>query len=525
MKHVANFLGKTIYVYDPQINCTEADLSSFLVQFNRLETLRIICDMSSQLFHGRRNSLTLGNVPVREDVLCDLAYRVLRECNEDNNLEMTAEQLELALRMCHRLNDSASTREHQNAFEILLYIAYRQFAFQEKNFNNFARNYYLYAELWQRVARCQHIDILSEIESEIGIPYDFAILFAYAICGNKNGHFWIYDEKAIDELNCKTGLRLTVAYHEKFVKWCSADYDTILSINSKLPPFIRHPIIATHSEPVQNKGEVFLVVSKQYLHDKLPSGLYFHLIDRFNKGGSNNKFKECFGYVFEEYIGQLLRFYFKNWEVIREIRYKKGKHFFQDSADWFVLKNDKLIIIEVKQSSIFSQSKHNPSIENVRSDLITTILHATKQLRTSHSDIESGKFPELERLSSAKSFVKLIVVNDPFYTSNFIVQCALEDNTVDKDVQIININDFEIMLSNQKDTESLFDILYYKSINEKEMDFNEFIIKMFPHASTTVEFLAPIYDEFFNKLKIEDQDERQQSGAAVNPHTLNPLGK
>src|SRR6266567_423909 len=300
---------------------------------------------------------------------------------------MTVAQLELALRMCHRLNDIASTREHRNAYEILLYIAYRQFTFQEKNFNNFARNYYLYVHLWQRLTSCQHVDVLSEIDSEIGIPYDFAILFAYAICGNKNGHFWIYDENEIDKLNCKTGLRLTIASHEKFIKWCSADYYTFLAHNTELPPFLRHPIVATHSKPVQNKGDVFVVVSKQYVHDKLTSGLYFHLIDRFNKGGSHNKYKECFGYVFQEYIGELLRFYFKNWDVIREVRYKKGKHHFQDSVDWFVLKDDKVIMVEVKQSSIFSKSKHSPSIESVKNDLNTTIIHATKQLNTSYADI------------------------------------------------------------------------------------------------------------------------------------------
>ena len=217
--------------------------------------------------------------------------------------------------------------------------------------------------------------------------------------------------------------------------------------------------------------------------------MYFHLIDRFRKGNKRNKFKELFGYVFQEYVGELLHFYFHNWDVIPEIKYKKGKGKFQDSADWFVTKDDKLIIIEVKQSSIFLKSKQNPSMDVITSDLRKTVIKAVKQLSVTERDIKEKKYPELKIFENIDSFLKLIVINDPLFNANFLVKTILKKEVEDITFQIININDFETILSSQSHAESLFDVLYFKSLEDNEMDFNEYIyIISFQMHTVTLNF-------------------------------------
>jgi len=372
------FLGKQLYRYDPEIDCTENDFKHFATQFNRIETLRSICSISSQLFSNKDKHNKLGEVPVGEAILLDLAYRVIKYCNDNKQSGMNDDQLKIALRMCHKLFDANFTKTHKNAQEILTIIAYRQFIFQENIFNNFARNYYIFTDLWYRTPVSKDIDILAEIESEIGTSYENSLFFAYALVGNKDGHFWIYDEEKINEFNAKTKITFQLDSHEKFVKWCSGDYETILKEKHLLPPFVIHPIIETKTKPTKKDGEVFMIASPHYIQDKVTYGLYFTLIDRFNKGGCNNKFKELFGIVFQEYVGELLKFYFKTWEIIPEIKYKKGKHNFQDSIDWFILKDDKLIMIEVKQSSLFLKSKYDPSSEGIKSDLRKTVIEGVQ---------------------------------------------------------------------------------------------------------------------------------------------------
>lgn len=504
MELVGTFLGKKLYRYDPKIDCTEMDFQKYTAQFNRSETLREICSISRELFHSSEQFFIIDDVPVNPDILCDFAYKVIKYCDETSKQIISKSQISHALRMCHKLIDADFVdSKSKDAIAILTKISYRQFVFQMKNFNNFARNYYIYSDLWSRLPNAKGINVLSEIEDEIGIPYDWAILFAYALAGNKFGHFWMYDKKALDELNEITGLSLTVESHEKFVKWCSGTYEKILKDNSELPPFVRYPIVETKLMPVANKGEVFMVISQQFLHDKLTNGLYFNLIDRFKKGNRSNRFKEIFGYVFQEYVGELLRFYFHSWDIIPEIGYKKGKGYFQDSADWLVKKGDKLIIIEVKQSSIFLKSKQNPSMDVIISDLRKTIIKAIDQLSVTERDIKEKKYDELRTFKHINSFVKLIVINDPLFNANFLVKTILKNEVEDLTFQIININDFETILSSQSDTESLFDVLFYKAIKDNEMDFNEYIYKIFPEAKSDIEFLKPIWERFFKDVKIK----------------------
>jgi hypothetical protein len=504
MELVGTFLGKKLYRYDPNIDCTEIDFQEYITQFNRTETLREICSISRELFHSSEQLSVIDNVPVNPDILCDFAYKVIKYCDETSMQVITESQMGHALKMCHKLLDVDFVDSNKkDAISILTKISYRQFVFQQKNFNNFARNYYIFSDLWRRVPRAKNIDILSEIEDEIGIPYDWAILFAYALAGNKFGHFWIYDKKAIEELNEKTSLSLTVESHIKFVNWCNGDFEDILNHNSELPPFVQYPLVATKFKPLVNKGEVFMIISQQFLHDKLTSGLYFHLIDRFRKGDSSNKFKELFGYVFQEYVGELLRYYFHSWDIIPEIRYKKGKGHFQDSADWFVKKDNKLLMIEVKQSSIFLKSKQNPSMDVIFSDLKKTIIKAIEQLSVTERDIKEKKYPELTTFKNVDSFVKLVVINDPLFNANFLVKTILKNEVEDLTFQIININDFETILSSQSHSESLFDVLYYKSLENNEMDFNEYIYKIFPEAQSDIEFLKPIWEGFFKDIRSE----------------------
>ncbi|MGD0078105.1 MAG: hypothetical protein ABSB91_05705 [Sedimentisphaerales bacterium] len=297
-------------------------------------------------------------------------------------------------------------------------------------------------------------------------------------------------------VNQKTELSFSAEFHKIFTKWCSGTYDSILGQNNLLPPFVRYPIIETKATPLAGKGEVFLVLSQHLLHDKLTSGLYFYLIDRFNEGNNKNKFKEIFGYVFQEYIGELLRSYFDTWKVIPEIKYKKEGRKIQDSVDWFIKKDDKLIMIEVKQSSIFLKAKQNPSIQEIISDLKKTVIRAIEQLNTTEEDIRSNKYPELCEFNNIKSFVKLIVVNDPLYNANYLVKKIMSKEVADLKFQVINISEFEILLSNQKQSESLFDILYYKAVEDNEMDFNEYFIKIFPGEHHNIDFLMPIWKRF-----------------------------
>ena len=137
------------------------------------------------------------------------------------------------------------------------------------------------------------------------------------------------------------------------------------------------------------------------------------------------------------------------------------------------------------------------------SDLKKTIIKAVDQLSVTERDIKEKKYPELTTFDNIDSFVKLIVINDPLFNANFLVKTILKNEIEDRTFQIININDFETILSSQSHAESLFDVLYYKSLEDNEMDFNEYIYKIFPDAQSNIEFLKPIWEGFFKDIRTD----------------------
>jgi len=414
---------------------------------------------------------------------------------------MSEKDFSFLIRMCHKLIEKDFGHQTNNSNEILMLFGYRQFVFQELNLNLLSRNHYIYSKLWYETKEAKDLDVLEEIKKIIGVEYKAVIIFAYALLGNQDGYFWPYNEEQLSLIKEKFKLNVKPKDHLSFIKWCSGDYEKIVNETKLENPFILYPIIETKTKPRDDLGEVYLMASHQLLHNKITYGLYYILIDKFNMGSSKNIFKEKFGYVFQKYIGVLLDYYFSTWKIIPEIKYKISKHNLQDSADWFLLKNDKLILFEVKQSSIFIKAKESAKVADIKKDLRKTLVKAVSQLNKSEKDIKSGKYRELDKFSRVKYFIKMVVVNDPMYFGNTVIKDLIKEELDEANKQsnfhIINVNDFEVLLDSQKETESLFDILNYKEIEFPKMDFKEFIIKMYPSGSGKVKFLDDYYENCF----------------------------
>jgi hypothetical protein len=101
------FFGKQLFGYTPEIECTENDFKEFVSKFNRLNTLKKICSKANELFNSKEGILRVGDVPVLGDILCDFAYRVIKYCDENNQRNMLDSEIELALKMCHKLFDNS----------------------------------------------------------------------------------------------------------------------------------------------------------------------------------------------------------------------------------------------------------------------------------------------------------------------------------------------------------------------------------------------------------------------------------
>ena len=346
-----NFLGKQISGYDPQIECSDSDLNNLLSQLNVLETLREIGIISSKLLDENKSIIYLNNtVPVTEDILIEFAYKVILFGSYENKSPLNTKNFLLAVRMIWHLIDKAFFKKTTKPYEILMYNAYKQFPYQESKMNALARTLFLYNDLWSTVEKANHIDILQEIKDLIGIELEelITICYAYLGQGTKRGFFRKYNEKIIMGLPNSLRKKFSSNKQDAFIRWGGADFKKIQKYGRRLNPIIKYPIIITHQKPDPTSAEVDIIPSFANFIRRIFTGLYFDLSDKLKKE-KGNPFKEAFGYVFEKYVGLLLKEHLKSWELIAEIRYNKN----DDTVDWFAVKDNQAILINRGQTVFF----------------------------------------------------------------------------------------------------------------------------------------------------------------------------
>jgi hypothetical protein len=507
------FLGKRIFVYDAKIDCEEKDIEKLLIDINRLSALNFITKISPKLFKPQNTTTQIDDIPITENILIDAAWRIIRYTPPNGGKDMTSAQFIQLLKMSFKMLDKQFGKGGLDPYEIISKIAYTQFRYQENPYNTLARNLYIYFELWSKIPKCNQFNVLLEIESIIGLSYDIAIAYCITLVANQNGYFFPNKNDGIKELCQVYGKDITEDEHKKFLNWCSAGYDFYSNHSDMLNPFVLFPIVNTASDPIKCGDDLYIIVSYSNLYYKISDGIYFSLVDKFNLGEGKNEFKEKFGYVFEEYIGVLLKEHMNNWQIHPEIKYKKGKNEI-NSVDWFVYRDGKLLLIEVKQSSIFLKSKESAKIKDIRDDLENTMVKAAKQLKRSREDIISKKYSEFSAFHDTKEFQLLIVTNDPLYNANLVCKKLISDSTglAEKDFNIININEFETFLDNQSTGQTLFDLLTFKNLNYNEFDFKEYLLEIYPNGNGERRFLKKYYDGFFDKFKENKEQEQSHQG-------------
>jgi len=512
------FSGKQVFTFDPQIDCSENDLDAFLGSRSRLNLLRALCDISKASFHSLPRGIPdFKGIPLLQEVLLFCVKKIVQQAQPSLDTIVTENEIILILRMGHCLWDKSVTSKTYNPQEILMSLGYSQYTSQANMLTEFSRSYYVYTELWPTVPQANSINAALEIEKIIGLSYEIAILFTFALMGSRQSYDWPYNEDTTKYLAEATGLSIKHGDSATFFKWCSCSFEEIIHSTDPLNILITKPVIRTDSSPNPTQGVVHLLPSSNLLHNKITAGIYFMLSDKFKGEGRRNPFREAYGYVFQEYVGKLIHAYFRKAKVLTEFKYDKNK---RDSVDWLILDGKQLILLEVKQSSIFFNAKVHPTKENINQDIRSTVLKAAEQLSVFSKHIRSGVYSELSFLTEVTDIVSLIVVGEPLYNENNIIKGLVREKLSDTNFSfdIINISDLEFLLANQADSESLFSLLFYKNLSpeHKNMDFNEYLPKMYPDSIKRVDFLENIYKRFFEKINI-DKSQVNLENPSINP--------
>ncbi|MCD4793408.1 MAG: hypothetical protein K8R54_09260 [Bacteroidales bacterium] len=471
------------------IKCTEKELNDFLSIFNLIEALRVICKISL--------SYELNFCST------DIAYRLVLYANDNNLRLMTREEGYKAYKMTYHLqNDKLNLSSH---CEILLKLANQQFDDNESPKYDIARTLHLYQNLWNVTTETKSIDIQKSIKqiTNLNLTTLLAINYAFGGQAQKYGYITKYGENSINTLSTEHQEIFKEENQKKFLDYCSIDYENIRTFkNKEINPLKIYPLINTHTIPNGLSSYAYLVPSQYNLIKKTTTNLYYSLADKY-KSKKGNEFKTAFGFVFEAYVKSIFRDCLKSWTVCSEITYDKKKNL--KTIDLLISKGKKIILVEIKQQSLYASTKNKCEAINIKKDLRKTLTKGVRQIFKTEALIESKNNQALKGYNNIKFLQRLIVTYIPLREPNSIIKDIIKEDISDypnnKDFHIINIDELETLLSCQKESESLFDLLHFKEIDFPAMEFNEFIPNQFPnYKQFKIEALEKIENDFLNPL-------------------------
>jgi hypothetical protein len=493
----AKILDKEIYVVDT-IEATANDIAHDVQAYESVSLLRVIADLGNHIYRSRLDFTLYRQVLVNDSFLIFSAIFVLNCESTPNGIDASRADLQILFKKLWFIYDKDCAEEDITPDEILLRLAYRQFPHQQELLNGFTRSIYIYRRIWPNRTQMLENDIFNET---LGLTFDQVFMHVFLRLSSEQSYFYKLDQTTLNKMNGSLNVAISMTSEAAFLNWASRSANDICEYAGSLDnPLKKYPIINIGIVSERTDQDAFLMLTKNCLYQKVAHYLYYDFIERYRGERGSNIFKTTYGQAFQEYVGELLKAHFRSWDVIPELPYTKAKNSVS-TVDWIVSRGDKLILFEVKQSSIFLETKQSGSMESFRKDCKRTLDVAFTQLQTTKTDIEAQSFDELKFMGNARSIEMVCIVADPLYFGNMLLSMIREEYS---EMHVINISDLEDILEVQKKDQSLHYLLSKKRKRRRlqGMDFNEYIISVLKgrvHRSS--QFLRDIFDEYITGLK------------------------
>jgi hypothetical protein len=343
------------------------------------------------------------------------------------------------------------------ALEHLIRIGYSQLSGGADLHNLIARTSITFGAAWARSPEASRFDVAAAIEATTGVNQAQLLVLGLAFSGRaltvgSAGYVIPYDEQALARF--PPALGIGSEQQARFLNWVSATYAEIRQLAARvqvpnetyekyrLNPLLLTPLVRPDRPPRTATKDVYLAPVPAYLARRVTDGIY-HALATANQGsGKANAFRAAFGFAFQEYVGELLNAGSPSGTVLREWEYGK-RHARRQTPDWLVREEDRLLVIEVKQSVVTLNTKMLGHMAVLAENLEKTLTAAVRQLLTFKSDLEAGA-PDLERLHGIRHVELLVVTHDEVPFGNWVMRNVIAERQPGADsVQICSIDDFE----------------------------------------------------------------------------------
>jgi len=518
MKIEGSLLGQPIITYRSKGNkrYSPQEIGQYLRQFTLCKALAFIGRISfDNLFTKYRGTLQIKGVPITDGLLAYLSMLLVKNSNDHRGKEMQIDDLLKAIDMYFGLTDPLLEHERDNIDGYFIRFGAFEFDYSTSiRTNLLSRSLIIFKHLWTEVDKAKKLDIDNALETISGLKLEEILALTNAFVAiSTNGFFHLFEPEAPFPEPLKN---LTTQDNQiKFVNWIACrykDFREAYDLNppikleyekSRFNPLITKPVLIPDKNLTQSNQRVFLTPIPRLLYMRTTNGLYFNLADFYRRDGVSNPFRSAFGFVFQEYVGLLLKKSLGEENIRSEWRYgsKKGM---KDTPDWFVIGDKRAILIEVKQSCLNLESKSWGDIETIKENLKKTIGFGVRQIWQFENDINSGQYDKLNVFSEIDIFERIVITYDKSYFLNSSLRQQIKNVYTEipdnYHWHTISIDELEYFL--HLASSNIFEVLEKKRLDlyTDAMDFQEYCIQEFPDCNWSNRYLNDVSEEFLSEL-------------------------
>lgn len=438
------------------------DLDHFLKKYRLFPALIQVADFSNKLFSKNKVfadfPLTINGITYQQTVtqwgLFFIAHRLILSSNDGRSSNFEYYDLLEANRIFNELNEPFL--EDGDLLGFLGRASYEQFCWQDRYMYNFSRNYMILVELYDKCKSQIKVDLNKVFYESFNLTIKEFLIIAFTVFGQSqiNPYFTLdnlYNIKIL-EFNAV----LTVEKINNFIKLVSASYSQIRALSFEfnkiiLPgfekyafnPLLTYPLVKSDLSFKQSRNNLVVTNSVVFLK-KFTDGVYWLLRDLYSESNSRD-FLQGFGDLFEIYVGEILKRYFRDCEVINVNDYFRSKINNKKQtqiADWLINMGDSIFIFECKSQLIPMKLKQTFNKKYLADWSINTFQKGARQLESTVQLLQKDKGYQ------GKPVLKFIVLNENLYLAenrilkDLIVSHVPKENS---NFYIITIQELELL--------------------------------------------------------------------------------
>lgn len=461
-------------------------------------------------------------------ILADLTYHfILSGANDKNNSKISNKAFYNGImlsRLCHyHLNCKKFNEKNFNIYNLLQILAKEQGQMQLPIVPALTRNFIIFekiangTDLYEKRPSLSK-DIFINFEKHLNLTYKEYFQLTFLIFA-----FVLYDQRTVLDSKILASLEVnsdifTLDKINQVLEYLSASYNEyrqLANTTINLNPLYQKPIIKFDDK----RFGKYTCPNISIFLEKCWNGLFYDAEKYYKENlqkNSKDTIRETFGYIFEEYVGILIKETLPGAKVYPEITYIKNRnqfHFF----DWIIEiernKTKEYYAIEVKSSEVPNRYCYDEQLNDYyKKDVVERIYKGIKKL----SDIEN--VTELAFLKGKKVYPIFIFKDLPFVNSTVIndllVSCSgnyqeLCTKIKNNELYIFNIDTFENFIEMMKDESFSIEWLFDEQKNNPGENLNSIMQKRYGKVLLRNTYLENTFEEIFYGLIPKEYNDKK----------------